>query len=192
MMSGTNTHSGGERESLSAFMDGELPENDADVILAACREHENLSADWSVYHCIGDVLRSSDMAGHSTRLGTAVGERLRDEPHFLTPVAPGGHSGHPLLRPLSAVAAMAAVAAVGIVAYPQVAGRGEVAVARAPVAAPAAVVVVANPAPVPARPLVAPAVSIEYVAAHRQYSGGPGLRGSLAAQAQTIAFESGR
>ena len=49
-------------ESLSAYMDGELQVEYRDGFLADVKSDESLRAQWSVYHCIGDVLRSDDMA----------------------------------------------------------------------------------------------------------------------------------
>lgn len=74
------------REQVSALADGELAEEHLDVALAALRRDDG-RADWDIYHQIGDVLRSDDMAisldsGFTARMAA----RLEAEP---TIVAPG-------------------------------------------------------------------------------------------------------
>ena len=49
------------RERISAFADGECDDAHVDIVLAALREGAG-KADWEIYHQIGDVLRSDDMA----------------------------------------------------------------------------------------------------------------------------------
>ena len=56
------------KDSVSAFMDGELPQQEADSVAIACGKNTALGADWSLYHCIGDVLRSNELACHSPRI----------------------------------------------------------------------------------------------------------------------------
>jgi sigma-E factor negative regulatory protein RseA len=119
------------REQISALADGELPERQVDMALAALRQDSN-RADWELYHQIGDVLRSEDMAiALSPGFAARIAARLDAEPTMLAPVA---HDG---LNPLakyslkrwampSAVATVAMVA-VTFVAVPQlmVAMNGE-------------------------------------------------------------------
>ncbi len=45
------------REYISAFADGELPNADLELALAALREADGRET-WDLYHCIGDALRS--------------------------------------------------------------------------------------------------------------------------------------
>jgi sigma-E factor negative regulatory protein RseA len=153
------------RERLSAFMDGELDDAQCEDALRSCRAGDELADDWDVYHCIGDVMRSSDMAAHSGRLAAAVSARLVQEPHLLAPRPAAGRPARQRFRLASAAAAAAAVGAVTLLVLPQwTAQREQVAVA--PVAAQAGPV--STPAPAP--------VSREYLAAHRQYAGGLMMR----------------
>jgi len=50
------------REHISAFKDGELPEADLELVLAAMHGGDGQAA-WSLYHLIGDTLRATDGAG---------------------------------------------------------------------------------------------------------------------------------
>ena len=45
------------RETISSFMDGELPDADAELALAGLRERDGIDA-WRLYHRIGDTLRA--------------------------------------------------------------------------------------------------------------------------------------
>ena len=45
------------RETISSFMDGELPDADTELALAGLRERDGIEA-WRLYHRIGDTLRA--------------------------------------------------------------------------------------------------------------------------------------
>jgi sigma-E factor negative regulatory protein RseA len=49
------------REQISAFADSELSDGHVAVTLAALRQQDGREA-WSLYHQIGDALRSDDFA----------------------------------------------------------------------------------------------------------------------------------
>jgi hypothetical protein len=145
-----------------------------------------LRDDWMIYHCIGDVLRSDDMGGHSSRLASSVSARLAEEP-FLMTVRRRPATHFPMRRAASFAAALAGVAAVAFVALPR--GNGptdrlaQVVPAGVSVAAPVALPADVTP--------VAPLVSREYLAAHRQYSGGLAMQG-VAGQLRNVALEASR
>lgn len=167
-----------EGERLSAFMDGELGETDACGVIVACGSKVKLSQDWGIYHCIGDVLRSPEMACHSGRLTESVAARLSGEAHLLAPaVRPVARGARRLwIRP----AAAAAVAVVGLLmlgVYPQ----WTVQRVQEAVVPPASKVAI-----VPAE--VGPAVPNAYVDAHREYSVGLGMRGAVGA-VRSVAFD---
>lgn len=105
------------REQISAFADGELDEAGQDAMLAALRAQQ-AREDWDLYHQIGDVLRSDDMAvrmsaGFSARLA----EQLDAEPTYVAPAARARSRRSPL-RLVQSVAAAAAVATFAFVATP--------------------------------------------------------------------------
>lgn len=75
------------REQISAFADGELADNQADMVLAALRQPEGKSA-WDAYHEIGDLLRSREMAMElSPDFSARLAARLQAEPPIVAPSA---------------------------------------------------------------------------------------------------------
>ena len=180
----------GERESLSSLMDGEMDPDGVDAILRACRTGAGLREDWGIYHCIGDVLRSSDMGGHSERLAANVAEHLSREPHLMVtrPLAAARIS---VSRTASFAAALAGVAAVALVALPLWNGSADRALQAGAKTDPAPVVTAAVPPVAPVAPVAVPQVSREFLAAHRQYSGGLVMQG-VVGQVRNVALEPGR
>jgi len=175
-----------QRELLSALIDCELGAPEAGSTLTACRQRSQLTDDWSVYHCIGDVLRSDDMGCHSGALAGKMAARLVLEPHLLALPQPTetAYSSR-WRRPASLAAAAAAVAAVAWLALPQLRSTQDQ-VAAVPAMPPALSAVVPASSSLPP-----PRVANGYVEAHRQFSS------SVAANrgggvVQSINFDSGR
>jgi sigma-E factor negative regulatory protein RseA len=80
----TNEMSG---EKISALADGEVTDEQLDIALAALRK-DDARADWALYHQIGDVLRSSDMAlNMSPDFNARFAARLEAEPTVIAPAA---------------------------------------------------------------------------------------------------------
>ena len=104
------------KQQISAFVDGELPNHDVPVVMAALRAAEHAS-DWETYHQIGDVLRSETMAAPlSARFTESLAARLAAEPPLLAPKP----RLIDRLRPAWPVAAAAMAAALtGFVIAPQ-------------------------------------------------------------------------
>jgi sigma-E factor negative regulatory protein RseA len=106
-------------ESLSAYMDGELPVEYRDGLLADVKADGALRAEWGVYHCIGDVLRSDDMGCHATGFQRGFAQRLSVEPYLFAPeVAKMFAAQHTVGRrswrmPASIAAGVAAVVVTG-------------------------------------------------------------------------------
>ena len=106
------------RESLSAYMDGELPVQFRDALLAGSTTDSALRADWEVYHCIGDVLRSDDMACHSKEFSRRFAERIDAEPFLFAPEVAKSFAAQQAMakpawrRPAAIAASLAAVAVV--------------------------------------------------------------------------------
>lgn len=72
------------QEQISALADGELSPAYVDVVLAALRQTQS-RADWDVYHQIGDILRSDDMAlGLRPDFARRMAARLDAEPSFIS------------------------------------------------------------------------------------------------------------
>lgn len=112
------------RERISAFADGECGDAEADIALAALHG-EGEKADWELYHQIGDVLRSDDMAvGLSPGFSARMAARLEAEPLHMPPEEI--QSSRKTVRTenyrrwaLPGMAAAAAAAAIAFVATPQ-------------------------------------------------------------------------
>lgn len=74
------------REQISALADNELAESHLDVALAALRQPEEQAA-WDVYHQIGDVLRSDEMAiTMRPDFASRMSARLAAEPTIIAPL----------------------------------------------------------------------------------------------------------
>lgn len=82
------------REYISAFADGELPEADLELALAALREADGQQT-WDLYHRIGDALRGEPVGAElSPGFALRLADRLAAEPTPLRrgtgrPAAPG-------------------------------------------------------------------------------------------------------
>jgi sigma-E factor negative regulatory protein RseA len=77
-----------ERLALSALMDGEAGDAEAERALRHWRDDERARADWHVYHLVGDVLRSNDLArspAHDEAFVQALRQRLAQAPVMLAP-----------------------------------------------------------------------------------------------------------
>ena len=73
------------RKQISALADNELADSHLDAVLAALRQPEEQAA-WNIYHQIGDVLRSDDMAIAMRPDFTArMAARLDAEPAIIAP-----------------------------------------------------------------------------------------------------------
>ena len=182
-MAAEATH--GALETLSAYMDGELAAEHRDGLLQAVKAGNGLHAEWSVYHCIGDVLRSDDTAFVRPAFAQRLKTRLDAEPFLFAPEvakAYAARQAQPAVRwrvPLSVAAGVAAVLVVGAMVVPQ---RGADApptvltptVAVAPQSDAASQKIDRQTAA--AEPAARP-ISSEYLIAHRNYSTGLAMRG---------------
>jgi sigma-E factor negative regulatory protein RseA len=99
------------KKEISALMDGELFEDEADVLLDQIKRDFAADKDWAVYHLIGDVLRQPEHI--HCDLNAGVRERMQDEPTVLAP------RGRAVQRKIHAFAlsAAASLGAVGVVAW---------------------------------------------------------------------------
>lgn len=110
------------QEQISALADGELDDRHINIAVAALRELERQS-DWEIYHQIGDVLRSSDMAvALSSEFSVRMAARLKAEPPIIMPsVRNAAEVTKQLPRrwALSSMIAAASMATVAFVTTPQ-------------------------------------------------------------------------
>ena len=99
------------KQEISALMDGELFEDEAEGLLDRIKRDHDVRKDWEVYHLIGDVLRQPEHI--HCDLSGKVRKRMQDEP---TVLAPRGRTVKQKIRTV-ALSAAASVAAVGVVAW---------------------------------------------------------------------------
>ena len=97
------------KQSISALMDGELFEDEAENLLGEIKDDATVRKNWAVYHLIGDALRQPDHI--HCDLSAKVRERLRAEPVVLVS---RGRVAKRKIRTwaISAAASLAAVSAV--------------------------------------------------------------------------------
>jgi len=67
------------RELISALCDGEIPDVDLELALAALDTPDGRQA-WALYHQIGDVLRAEPVPDLSPGFAERLAARLEDEP----------------------------------------------------------------------------------------------------------------
>ncbi len=119
------------QEQISALVDNELSDQHVDLALAAMRQADGRAA-WDVYHQIGDILRSDDMANEFSPDFTArLMARLDAEPTIMAPQARPATEQLPLVAAGGAIArnspfrrfvaptAVAAVAVLALIVSPQ-------------------------------------------------------------------------
>ncbi|MDO8350033.1 MAG: sigma-E factor negative regulatory protein [Gallionella sp.] len=99
------------KHEISALMDGELFEDEAEILFDQLKQDPDAHRDWAVYHLIGDVLRQPEYVHRDISAG--VRERLLNEP---TVLAPRSHAIKQKAR-VFALSAAASVLAVGVVAW---------------------------------------------------------------------------
>lgn len=99
------------KHEISTLMDGELFEDETDILFDQIKRDPDAQRDWAVYHLIGDVLRQPDYIHQD--IGAQVRERMQNEPVVL---APRGRLLKQKAR-MFALSAAASVLAVGVVAW---------------------------------------------------------------------------
>jgi sigma-E factor negative regulatory protein RseA len=96
------------KQEISALMDGEMFEDQAEACLDKLKRHPEAQQDWESYHLIGDVLRQPDHICKSFE--KSFHERLQAEP---TVIAPYSRTSQRVRNfALSAVASIMALALV--------------------------------------------------------------------------------
>jgi sigma-E factor negative regulatory protein RseA len=186
------------REQVSAFLDGELPNSETELLLKRLTRDSELRESFGRFALIGEAIRGTSRGpltkGFSGRVNLAIdGELIPVNGH-----APQGR-GPRWWRPFAGAAVAASVAVVAVVALQQRAVAPKVRLGvplTAQIATPAQSTVVAAsgavpaprepisytvPATSPAAPAAIPQARLtNYVFAHSRYSSGLALRGVMA------------
>ena len=161
-------------DKISALMDGELDERQAQHELGRLRQNGELQHTWNTFHLIGDALRGERML--LTDVGASLSRRLADEPTVLAPQR--DRSRRATTYVLSVAASVAAIALVGWVALAphQLQRPADIAQAQPGLVVPVVV-------PVPA-PVATPVASVpydgsrnEYILAHQGFSPSTAIQG---------------
>ena len=189
------------REQVSAFLDGELPDTETELLLKRLTRDGELRESFGRYALIGEALRGSGSQILTRGFASRVNLAIDGEPAHVPALATRPRASR-WWRPLAGVTVAAGVAAVAIVALQQRAISPTVSAASSLTAqnrtAPLKTAA-ANPMPVqggggprealsytvPAAPTdapsaISPARLTNYVFAHSKYSSGLGQRGVLA------------
>lgn len=148
---------------LSCLLDGELDGEECRALVERLRHDEDACREWVLLNCVGDAMRSADVASfHSHGFVASVSAALQREPTVLAPAAlPRRSSFRRWLLPGAGAAVAAAVLiAVGLPSRQSL--SPEIAVVNAP-AAPAPMVVAAPAAVIDRSPKLE-----RYLAAHRE------------------------
>jgi sigma-E factor negative regulatory protein RseA len=181
------------REQVSAFLDGELPNSETELLLKRLTRDGELRDSFGRYVLIGEAVRGTSRGlltrGFSGRVNLAIDGELIPANEHLPPAR-----GPRWWRPIAGAAVAASVAAVAVVALQQRAVSPTLRSAAplaARISAPAQSTAVAPsareaisytvPATSPAAPAsIAPARLTNYVFAHSRYSSGLAQRGVMA------------
>lgn len=166
------------RSRLSALVDDELDDAEADALIASVLADDDERESWNTYHLIGDVLRGTRAAPVARE---AFAARLAAEPPIVA-------RRKPLFNPvrraermrLSAAAAVAAVAFVGWVAMPRPAEPDSIATTDDPKAViPASSATPPVSGTITAASVEPPANVDDYLIAHQRYSASSLMQGSV-------------
>jgi sigma-E factor negative regulatory protein RseA len=188
------------REQVSAFLDGELPDSETELLLKRLTRDGELRESFGRYALIGEALRGAGSQFLTRGFAARVNLAIDGEPAHV-PVLAGRPRASRWWRPLAGVSVAAGVAAVAIVALQQRAISpilgGTSPVTAQNMTAPAKIgapgdgpVQSGGPreplsytvpaAPTDAPSAISPARLTNYVFAHSKYSSGLGRRGVLA------------
>ncbi len=176
------------REQVSAFLDGELPNSETELLLKRLTRDGELREAFGRYALVGEAIRGNAHVFLTKGFADRVNRAIDGEP-----IPAGGlaqrASAQRWWRPFAGAAVAAGVAAVAVVALQQRAvaptlHAGMPAVARnaaAPAAVPREAISYTVPAAAAAAPsAMAPARLTNYVFAHSKYSSGLDQRGVMA------------
>ena len=114
------------REQLSAFVDGELPENEAELLLRRMSQDVELRRDVAEYLAIGRLIRSEPGLAGTDRLHERISAAIDEKPADAGDDV-GVTQASRAIRPLAGIAVAATVALVAIFALQQTTGVDELA-----------------------------------------------------------------
>lgn len=113
------------RMQLSAFVDGELPSNEAELLMRRMSQDESLRQEVAEYLAIGRLIRAEAGLSGADRLYQRVSAELEDRP-LESDDTTGSRRSKKALRPLAGFAIAATVALVAIFSLQQTGNLDEV------------------------------------------------------------------
>lgn len=131
---------------VSAFVDGELPDNEAELLVRRLSQDYELRQQVADYLAIGRVMRRESGVAGVERLRDRISAELDDRPSQDDADRAPTSNPSRLLRPLAGVAIAATVAVVAILGLRQTTGPGEPGVNEIPAAVAATDVTYTEPA----------------------------------------------
>ena len=131
---------------VSAFVDGELPDNEAELLVRRLSQDVELRQQVADYLAIGRVMRRESGVAGVERLRDRISAELDDRPSQDGADRAPTNNPSRLLRPLAGVAIAATVAVVAILGLRQTTGPGEPGVNEIPAAVAATDVTYTEPA----------------------------------------------
>jgi sigma-E factor negative regulatory protein RseA len=177
------------REQVSAFLDGELPDSETELLLKRLTRDGELRESFGRYALIGEAVRGPSLSLMTKGFAGRVNLAIDGEPIPANGQVPQTRAPR-WWRPFAGAAVAAGVAAVAVVALQQ---RADAPTLRAPaqsavlaqsgvaVQAPREAISYTVPATSPAAPAAMPPARLtNYVFAHSKYSSGLAQRGVLA------------
>ena len=174
-----------DREQISFFLDGELPEGEGERCLNRLTQERDLQAVWGRYHLIGDVIRGEPVHLAGEDLVARVRRSLQDEPAIVAAPRPRRRPAiaREWMKPAAGAAVAASVAIAAVISFPMLVGDAP--------ESPALVKAVASP-PLPVRyaehsgtrwkNLQRPEVESklnQYLVDHNEYASPGGMTGLL-------------
>ena len=114
----------GIRMQVSAFVDGELPENEAELLLRRMSQDVELRQAVAEYLAIGRLMRAEPGLAGADRLHERISAAIDDKPADASDLA-GDTTASRAVRPLAGIAIAATVALVAIFALQQTTGVDE-------------------------------------------------------------------
>jgi len=101
---------------LSCLLDGELDEHECQGLIEALRDDEEGGHKWLLFNCVGDAMRSAEVASwHSDKFVARMSAALEREPTVLAPAAlPSRSAARRWLLPGAGAVAAAVLIAVGL------------------------------------------------------------------------------
>jgi sigma-E factor negative regulatory protein RseA len=170
------------REQVSAFLDGELPGPETELLLKRLTRDGELRESFGRYALIGEAMRGKGRCSLSKGFASRINTAIDVEPK---PAAVSSLRVPRWWRPIAGVAVAAGVAAVAVVALQQRAVAPALRAGQAVTAQNAETsgepVSYTVPTPSQGAPVKLPAARLtNYVFAHSKYSSGLGQRGVLA------------